>query len=953
MLSPSRLFRLLALLTLLGPAGQVWADVPGLFSFSGRLATEDGDFTGEAEITITLYDHPSSPEAEHLLWSETQTVQVEGGRFTLLLGADVENPLPDGLGQGGELYAGVAVAPDPEMVPRLPVASVPFALRSRLADRAASLDGLAAEDFATAGHGHDEAYFPRAEADTRFAAAGHGHDGSYFPRAEADTRFAAAGHGHDEAYFPRAEADARFAAAAHGHDGSYYLKGEVDLRFAPAVHDHDGSYLVRGQPDSIRGSMIVDGTIGAVDLGSMGCAQNEVLKWNGTVWACAADRFSDPGVDTLSSLHCAEGGVAKFDGSYWSCDLDLDGLGELDCTEGQLAKMLDGVWRCAPDSDTFYAPGEGLALQGQSLSVQQPVIEGWARQVCYDSRDELQGVLDGVYAMTLHQHPDHYDKSAVDGLLAGKAELFHTHDVLYYGKGAVDGLLAGKADLGHVHDLRYYTRDEANGLLAGKAELQHAHDERYYGRNAIETMLAGKADMVHGHDVLYYQKQEADQRFSPAQHAHDAAYYPKSVADSRFAAAGHAHDAAYVNTGEADSITAAMIVDGAITQDELGSFGCTTGQTLKWSEDQQAWGCAADENTTYGAGNGLQLGGANVFSLDEAVVQSLARQVCYDNEVELTELLDDDYAAAGHDHDGAYYRQVDADSRFVNAGEANSVTAAMIVDGAVGNAEIAAGAVGNTQIADAARFATVENAAGAVQFSVTDGSPALRLAAAGSATVTFAAATHTVTYTAPNQATIEGWARGVAYDTEAELTALLDDNYAASVHDHDGAYYRQAEADNRFVNSGEADSVTAAMIADGQVGNAEIADATQFLVVQSSLGAPQFAATDGNPALRFAGSGSATVTFSAANHMVTYSAPTQATIEGWARGVAYDTEAELTSLLNDNYAALGHDHHATYVNEGQVDSVTSAMITDGTILFADLGGNGCTPGQVIKRKSDN
>ena len=48
------------------------------------------------------------------------------------------------------------------------------------------------------------------------------------------------------------------------------------------------------------------------------------------------------------------------------------------------------------------------------------------------------------------------------------------------------------------------------------------------------------------------------------------------------------------------------------------------------------------------------------------------------------------------------------------------------------------------------------------------------------------------------------------------------------------------------------------------------------------------------------------------------------------------------------YANSTHNHDGTYVNEGQVDSVTSAMITNGTVALADLGQNGCTTDQIIK-----
>ncbi|MBI5528199.1 MAG: hypothetical protein HY897_17845 [Deltaproteobacteria bacterium] len=44
----------------------------------------------------------------------------------------------------------------------------------------------------------------------------------------------------------------------------------------------------------------------------------------------------------------------------------------------------------------------------------------------------------------------------------------------------------------------------------------------------------------------------------------------------------------------------------------------------------------------------------------------------------------------------------------------------------------------------------------------------------------------------------------------------------------------------------------------------------------------------------------------------------------------------------------GSAHDARFVNEGQADAVTSAMILDGTIVFGDIGQNACVAGQVIK-----
>lgn len=61
----------------------------------------------------------------------------------------------------------------------------------------------------------------------------------------------------------------------------------------------------------------------------------------------------------------------------------------------------------------------------------------------------------------------------------------------------------------------------------------------------------------------------------------------------------------------------------------------------------------------------------------------------------------------------------------------------------------------------------------------------------------------------------------------------------------------------------------------------------------------------------------------------------------------FSTEAELTTLLDDNYAAIGHDHDSnyapiahdhdsTYVNEGQANSITSAMVVDNALTMDDI-----------------
>jgi hypothetical protein len=47
-------------------------------------------------------------------------------------------------------------------------------------------------------------------------------------------------------------------------------------------------------------------------------------------------------------------------------------------------------------------------------------------------------------------------------------------------------------------------------------------------------------------------------------------------------------------------------------------------------------------------------------------------------------------------------------------------------------------------------------------------------------------------------------------------------------------------------------------------------------------------------------------------------------------------------------ASSAHTHDSAYVNAGEANSITSAMIVNGTINFSDIGQNGCSANQVMK-----
>lgn len=112
----------------LGATGLSHAQVPETMSYQGVLTDGAGTIVpdGPYNLTFTLYDAPTDGTA---LWTETQAgVPVSGGVFSVRLGT--VNPLT--LAFATPMYFGIAVGADPELAPRIALASSPYALSLRL-----------------------------------------------------------------------------------------------------------------------------------------------------------------------------------------------------------------------------------------------------------------------------------------------------------------------------------------------------------------------------------------------------------------------------------------------------------------------------------------------------------------------------------------------------------------------------------------------------------------------------------------------------------------------------------------------------------------------------------------------------------------------------------------------------------------------------------------------------
>lgn len=111
------------------------ANIPNAFSYQGTLRRANGDLAnGTFNITLQIYPVVTGGTALH---SETfPNVVVRNGNFSVVVGD--ATALPAGLFDNANLYIGLTVAPDAEMLPRQRLFPVPWAMQADAAKSAVS-----------------------------------------------------------------------------------------------------------------------------------------------------------------------------------------------------------------------------------------------------------------------------------------------------------------------------------------------------------------------------------------------------------------------------------------------------------------------------------------------------------------------------------------------------------------------------------------------------------------------------------------------------------------------------------------------------------------------------------------------------------------------------------------------------------------------------------------------
>ena len=329
----------LAVITSLFVASAAWA-VPSQLAHQGRLLDVEGAaLTGEHSLTFALFD--AATEGADV-WSETITVNIVGGFYSVVLGADEgANPLDDLVLGNPPLWLELTVDDGEPLLPRHELLSVPYAV---LAGTATNLEG-----------GYVDATEVAVDGTTVIDAAGNW-IGPTPPVGWGDLTGIPAGLEDGVDADTLAGLSCVDGGVAKFDLGSGLWACGIDSVLGPSevLAFVDGAMLDLGIGSTVSGvtiatvaeldwSLLSSVPVGFLDgddadsLAALSCADGARPRWDlgSGLWACDAvswselqgipSDLSDGDADTLGGVGaCADGGVAKFDlgTGLWTCGTD-------------------------------------------------------------------------------------------------------------------------------------------------------------------------------------------------------------------------------------------------------------------------------------------------------------------------------------------------------------------------------------------------------------------------------------------------------------------------------------------------------------------------------------------------------------------------------------------------------------------------------------------------------
>ena len=243
--------------------------IPRMLSYQGRLTDNSGSPVpnGNYQLTFRLYQQENGGSP---FWTETQTVSVQNGLFSVLLGSVTPiTSLPD----GGTVWLSLQVGAEPELSPRLRIVSAAY---SFLSEKAQTLD----QNGASSGQvlkWNGSAWVP-ANDET-------GGSGTVTSVSQSTGIICTPN--------PITSTGTVAFDQTYG-DNRYVNEGQANSITSAMIVDNT---IATGDiaDNAITSAKIQNGTIVGADLNQMGANNGQVLKWNGTTWAPADDQTGGTG----------------------------------------------------------------------------------------------------------------------------------------------------------------------------------------------------------------------------------------------------------------------------------------------------------------------------------------------------------------------------------------------------------------------------------------------------------------------------------------------------------------------------------------------------------------------------------------------------------------------------------------------------------------------------------